>query len=129
MDQTEKNIIHCLKTTVFMIFCLLVFSAGANRDSDQDSIRGNMLTSEVRQISAHAILAPVTDGVTTIQLISTPDHKSRFGAINKLTFDTRLFNQRLITLRRSRETIIPLHIFRYYLPVIPANQDDLPDLS
>jgi hypothetical protein len=129
MNQTENNMISCLKTSVFMFFCLLAFSAGANRDSDYDSFRGNVLTAEVQPIPSQAILTPANDGMTAIHPVTSPDNKSQFSVMGKLAFDCRLFNQRFITLRKSRETIIPLHVFRYYLPVIPANPDDLPDLS
>jgi hypothetical protein len=129
MNQRDKNLILFLKTVVFMIFCLLAFSAGANGDSDYDSFQENVLTAEVQTIPAHAILTPATDGLTPINTFNTPDNNSPFSVSNKLAFDSYLFNQLLITLRKSRETIIALHGSRYYLPVIPAYQDDLPDLS
>jgi hypothetical protein len=107
----------------------VAFSAGANLDSGQDLFQYNVLTSDTQTIPAQAILTPATDVVTAIHPINTPDNKSRFSANNKLAFDSRLFNLRFITLRKSRETIIPLHGFRCYLPVIFSYQDDLPDLS
>jgi len=129
MYKNENNLICLLKTAVFMLFCLLAFSSGANRDSDYDSFRGNVLTAKVQPLDALAILNPAIDRGAELQTIITHDNKSQLRINNKLAFDSRLFNQRFITLRRSRENIIPLHRFRYYLPVLPANHDDLPDLS
>jgi len=126
MYQNESNLISFLKTVVFITFCLLAFSAEANLDSNHDSLRGNVLTTEVQPIAAQAILTPVTDGQTSIHPVNTPDNKGPFSISNKLTCDSRLFNQRFITLRKCRETIISLHRFRYYLPVLPANHDDRP---
>jgi len=129
MNQTEKNLNWCLKTAVFMILCLVAFVAIGNQNSEIDSFQGNILTKDVQTITAHAILTTPIVSMTSIPAIFTPTDKCHFNINNKIAFDSRLCIQRLMTLQKNREIIIPLHRFRNYLPVIPPNKDDLPDLS
>jgi len=128
MNQSENHLVCFLKTVAFVIFCLVTFSVIANRDSDYDSSRSHILSADAKPIHANAILNPAIDGVIALQPVITYDNKSQFRNF-KLAFDSHLFNQRLITLRKGRESIISLHRFRYYLSVILSNHDDLPDLS
>jgi len=126
MNQKDTNLICCMKTTVFMIFCVLAFSTA--RDSGQGDYKRAALTPEVRHTTWQAIQNPANHFITDFSVHSS-ENKNPFGVNYKFDFTSRLIHQRLITLGKNRETIIPLHTIRYYLKLIPANKDDLPDLS
>lgn len=127
--MNQRDTICFVKAVIFMIFCLLAFSSGANGDSDYDTIRGNVLTTEVQQIHTGAILTTTTGGLAAIYPVNLPGINNPSCISCKTGFDSYFFSQRFISLQKSRETIIPLLWVSYYSLAATADQDDLPDLS
>ena len=117
-----------MKAAVFMIACLLAISS-ADRESDHVSFKEDVLTSEIRYITGQAILTPANVFPTAVESVSLPENKNHFSFSNKFDYESRLTHQRFIALGKIWDNIIPLHATRYFLKLIPANKDDLPDLS
>jgi len=129
MNVPENNMIHDLKALVFLIICLLALSTGANRDSGNNSIHESELTSEIQSIPAQAIISSVTDVFTWNRPVSIAAFQNQNIENFKIMADSRLCNQQLNSLENSRDIIRSPRIFLHYLLVMPANPDDLPDLS
>ena len=120
--------IRFLKTMVFVIICLFVFSTGYNRNTYQDSFHHNELSSEVQVFHAQAILTSITDGEVPCPPISRLFQNLVNSNIIIADY-SRYINQRLVTLRKNRELIKPILHHGFHNPVVFENADDLPDLS
>src|SRR5512133_905841 len=113
---------------VFMFLCLLPLSSLAVRNHDQASLNENVLKSEIRHITAQSILTPVNDQVA-VHFFKVPASQRNLNDNNYSDLESRLIHHHLRTLAKSRETVTPLHIYCCYPKAVPANKDDLPDLS
>lgn len=128
-SMNHRNAICFVKTLIFMIFCMLAFSSGANGDLNSDKAQGHVLSSEVRHIHAGAILAPTANVLSAIHPVIIPEINNPSCVNCKTGFDSYFFSHRFNTLQKKREIIIPLPGSIYYRLNATDDKDDLPDLS
>ena len=128
MKYTDEDITCFLKSFVITIIFLLALS-GTDSNSGNNSILESKLTSDIHQIDVRAVLAPETTCFAILLPVDIPESNRTVIEKNKIAFDSRLFDQRLKTLGKSRKFIIPFLQLHISFQMIPLKQDDLPSLS
>jgi len=128
MKHNEEDMTCYLKTVVITIIFLLALS-GTNSNSGNNSILESKLTSDVHQTDVRAVLTPETTCFARFFPVEKPESNPTVNEKNKIAFDSRLFVQRLKTLGKNCEVIIPFHQLHINFQLIPLKQDDPPALS
>jgi hypothetical protein len=116
------------KAVVITIFFLFVLS-GTDSNSGNNSVPESKLTSGVHQTDVRAVLAPETTYFAILLRIDKTESNRTFNQRNKIAFDSRLFEQRLKTIAKNRQVIIPFSRLPFNFQQIPLKQDDPPALS
>jgi hypothetical protein len=128
MKHTGEDMAYYLKTVVITIILLFALS-GTNSNSGNNPIPDSKLTSYIYQTHVQAVLAPETTCYAVILPVDIPESNRTVIEKNKIAFDSRLFEQRLKTLGKSRKVIIPFPQLHINFQLIPLKQDDPPALS
>ena len=128
MKHSEEDITGYLKAVVITVICLLALS-GTSSNSCNNSIQESNLTSDVHQTEVRAVLPTGTTFFALLLPVDKPKGNRTVNEKNKIAFDSRLFEQRLKTLGKSRKVIIPFPQLHINFQLIPLKQDDPPALS
>jgi hypothetical protein len=128
MKHTDEDITCYLKAVLITIILLFALS-GTNCNSRNYSIPECKLTSVVHQTDVRAVLPTGATFFAILLPVDKPKGIQTINEKNKIAFDSRLFEQRLKTLRTSREIIIPFPQRHINFQLIPLKQDDPPALS
>jgi hypothetical protein len=128
MKHTDEDMTCYLKAFVIAIVLLLALS-GTDNNSRNYSIQESKLTSHIHQTDVQAVRAPETSFFAVVLPVDIPESNRTVIEKNKIAFDSRLFEQRLKTIGKSYNVIIPFPQLHINFQLIPLKQDDPPSLS
>jgi hypothetical protein len=127
MKHTDEDMTRYLKIVVITVICLLALS-GTNSHYGNNPVSESKLTSGIHHASIQAV-TPETTFFTILFSVDKPECNLMVHERNKVAFDSRLAEQRLKTLGKGCETIIPFPRRHINFQLIPLKQDDPPGLS
>ena len=128
MKHTDEDMTCYLKVVIIAVVCQLALS-GTSSNSGYNSIRESKLTSDVHQTDVQAVLATGTAFYTVLLPVDKPECNRTVNEKNRIAFDSRLFEQRLKTLGKNRNVIMPFPQLHNNFHLIPVEKDDPPALS
>ncbi len=128
MKQTDENMTCYLKVVVIAILFLLALS-GTDSNSGNISIPESKLTSDVHQTDVRAVLAPESACFALLLPVDIPAFSRTVNEKYKISFDSRLSEQRLKTIGKNHKVIIPFPQLHINFQLIPLKQDEPPALS
>jgi hypothetical protein len=127
MKHTDEDMTCYLKVVIIAVICLLALSGTSN--SGYNSIRESKLTSDVHQPDVQAVLVTGTTFYAVLHPVEKSECNRTVNEKNRIAFDSRLFEQRLKTLGKSRNVIMPFPQLHNNFHLIPLEKDDPPALS
>ncbi len=128
MKHTDEDMTCYLKAVVITIIFLLALS-GTDRNCGNNPIRKvNLLQVFINLMFGLYLLVEQPFLQYFFPLINQKGNQT-VNEKNKIAFDSRLVEQRLKTLGKSREIIIPFPQLHINFQLIPLKQDDPPALS
>lgn len=128
MKYTDEDMTGYLKA-VFITVIFLFALSGAHSNSGNNSITESKFTSDVHQTDVRAVLTTETTWFAILFPVNKPESNPTVNEKNKIAFDSRIIEQRLKTLGKSRGVIFPSPQPHIDFQLIPLKQDDPPDLS
>lgn len=128
MKHSEEDMAGYLRTVVIAVFFLLLLS-GTSNNSRNNPVRESNLTSGIHQADVRAVLSSGTTFFAVFHPVDKPDFNRTVNEKNKIAFDSRMFEERLKTLQKNREIIIPFPQLHINFQLVPLKKDDPPALS
>jgi hypothetical protein len=128
MNYTDEDMTGYLKAVIITVIFLLALSGKCN-NSGNIPVPESKFTSDIHQTDVRAVLSTESTCFAVLFSVNKSGSNPAVFAKNKIAFDSRLIKQRLKTLGKNSEVIIPFHQLHINFQLIPSKQDDPPDLS